>query len=116
MIQLSLVPDYVRVLVCFGVVEPRNGSRLSADDACEAGAETVLARLERMADPTGVAKQSIAVLFGAYPAPKQISARVRDSALAAAECDKKIGSSCLPTGLPHHNLLAVKDVLSRIRD
>ena len=56
MIQLSLVPDDVRVIVCFGVVEPRDGSGLSADDACEARAETVLAGLEGMANPTGVAK------------------------------------------------------------
>ena len=56
LIQLSLVPDDVRVLVCFGLVEPGDGSGLSADDACEVRAETVLAGLERMADPTGVAK------------------------------------------------------------
>src|SRR6516165_4302699 len=66
LIQLSLVPDDVRVLVCFGLVEPGDGSGLSADDACEVRAETVLAGLERMADPTAVAKQSMAVLLGAY--------------------------------------------------
>jgi len=56
LVQLSLVPDDVRVFVCFGVVEPRNASGLSADNACEVGAEPVLAGLERMADPTGVPK------------------------------------------------------------
>jgi hypothetical protein len=53
LVQLSLVPDNVRVLVGIGVVEPRDGSRLTADDASQARAETVLAGLDGMADPTG---------------------------------------------------------------
>ena len=56
LVQLSLVPDNVRVLVGIGVVEPRDGSRLTADDTSQARAEAVLAGLDGMADPTGGAE------------------------------------------------------------